>query len=82
MTVLYRRFFLITVLITAFAGIFANIILHTRSDRTHMHIVQATPFSVFKITPLSSSLPIRMFERACSNDNSCPARQLIKINVR
>lgn len=71
MTLLYRRFLLITALITVFASIFANIILQVRSDRTRMHIVKATPFSVLKITPFSPSLPISMFEHACTNDNSC-----------
>lgn len=62
MTLLYRRFLIVILLIAAFAGIFANIILHTRTDRTRMHIMQSTPFTSPTYTPLSSPLPLNLFE--------------------
>ena len=76
MTILYRRFLLLTALLTVFASIFANVILQTRVERTRMHIVQTTPFSGFAITSLpttygSSTLPIELFEKPCFNKRSC-----------
>lgn len=79
MTLLYRRFMLITALLTVFAGIFANVILQTRSQGTRLQIVQTVPFSSFKTTTHflspstfgSSNLPIEMFEGPCSDKKSC-----------
>lgn len=43
MTVLYRRFLLVTALIAAFAGVTANVIQQTRSERAHIHIWKSIP---------------------------------------
>ncbi|MFK7902379.1 MAG: hypothetical protein AB8B49_06005 [Nitratireductor sp.] len=68
MSFIYRRFFIVGLFIAAFAGVTANIIVHTKTQRSNFTYWNNTPFNDVYNNGVPKGLPYGWQQKRVQND--------------